>query len=322
MKSLPSAPVLPNPPSSQGTGVTVTPINYHEWSDCVLLSNGIVEAVVVPSIGRVMQMRRAGETDGVFWENRALDGRRHDEASNEWINFGGDKCWPAPQSAWPERQGHAWPPPVTFDARPLQAVVAHNGVTLASPIDPDYGIGFVRCVELDSRAPVMRIRTEFHKILGAPVRVAVWTITQMRDPERIFVLLPETTKFVEGWVRLIESEPKDLRKEGRMLSLARNPRVHVKIGTEANSLLWVGPAATVRIDTERAPGEYPDGGCVTELYTSPDPLPYVELETMSPLADMRAGDCIIQTAVYALTPRSAVDPESEARKAFHDRRRR
>jgi hypothetical protein len=275
-----------------------------------------MEAIVVPSIGRVMQLRRAGQTDGMFWENRALYGQLHDAAPSEWINFGGDKCWPAPQSGWPERQGRAWPPPAAFDARPLQAVVADSGVTLASPLDPDYGIAFVRRVELDPRAPIMRIRTEFHKILGAPVRVAVWTITQMRDPERIFVLLPETTKFAQGYVRLIKTEPADLRTEGRMLSLSRNPRADAKIGTEANSLLWVGPSAAVRIDIEHAPGEYPDGGCVTEVYTSPDPLPYVELETMSPLADMRAGDCITHTTVYTLMPRSAVDPESEARKIF------
>lgn len=316
MESLPSVPAPLDSPSSRDSGVTVTQVSYHGWPDSYVIANGIVEAVVVPSIGRVMQLRRAGQSDGAFWENRALDGQLHDSAPTEWINFGGDKCWPAPQSGWPERQGHAWPPPVTFDARPLQVVIADNGVTLASPFDLDYGIGFVRRVELDPRAPIMRIQTKFHKIRGAPVRVAVWTITQMRNPERIFVLLPETAKFAQGYVLLIKTEPADLRREGQMLSLSRNPRADAKIGTEANSLLWVGSAAAVRIDTERAPGEYPDGGCVTEVYTSPDPLPYVELETMSTLADMRAGDCITHTTVYTLMPRSAVDSESEARTIF------
>ena len=30
---------------------------YHEWKDAILLSNDKVEAVIVPSIGRVMQFR-------------------------------------------------------------------------------------------------------------------------------------------------------------------------------------------------------------------------------------------------------------------------
>lgn len=315
LKSLAIAPAVPNS-RSDGTGVTVSRISYHGWSDCLMISNGIVEAVVVPSIGRVMQLRHACETDEVFWENRALDGRLHEEGSKEWINFGGDKCWPAPQSAWPKMQGRAWPPPETFDARPLQAVVAENAVRLASSVDPDYGIGLVRSVELDQRLPVMRIRSEFHKSAGAPVRVAVWTITQMRDPERIFVLLPETTKFAEGYVRLIKTELTDLRRDGRMLSFSRNPRADVKIGTEASSLLWVGTDAAMRIDTGRAAGEYPDGGCLTEVYASPDPLRYVELETFSPLAEMKVGDRISTTTDYTLMRRSAGDVEAEARKAF------
>src|ERR1044071_7118728 len=48
--------------------------NYHGWANSILLSNGRVEAVIVPAIGRVMQFRFAGEEDGPFWENRALDG--------------------------------------------------------------------------------------------------------------------------------------------------------------------------------------------------------------------------------------------------------
>jgi hypothetical protein len=74
-------------------------------------------------------------------------------------------------------------------------------------------------------------------------------------------------------------------------------------------MLWVGSDTALRIETERAPGEYPDGGCITEVYTSPDPLRYVELETMSPLANMSAGEFISHTAVYTMMPRSEVGPE-------------
>lgn len=299
---------MPATPSCRGTGVSVARVSYHGWTNCYLIANGSVEAVVVPSIGRVMQLRLAGETEGVFWENRALDGQLHDAASEEWINFGGDKCWPAPQSGWFTRQGRDWPPPATFDSRPLQAMAVDRGVVLTSSIDPDFGIQFVRRVELDPQLPVMRIRTEFHKILGSPVRVGVWTITQMPEPERIFMLLPEGSRFGNGYVRLMEGEPNNLRMEGRMLSLTRHPRAYVKIGTESSSLVWMGTRSVVRVDTDYSPGEYPDGGCVTEVYTNPDPLPYVELEVMSPLADMCAGDCIDQATIYSVTPRPAGGP--------------
>jgi len=54
--------------------MTIKRIPYHGWPDSLLLSNGTVEAMVVPALGRVMQFRFAGEESGAFWENRELDG--------------------------------------------------------------------------------------------------------------------------------------------------------------------------------------------------------------------------------------------------------
>ncbi|MGA3371474.1 MAG: DUF4380 domain-containing protein [Terracidiphilus sp.] len=294
-------------------------MEYHGWANCYRIANGSVEAFVVPAIGRVMQLRLRGEEEGAFWENRELDGRLHDAASQEWINFGGDKCWPAPQSAWPEFQGREWPPPVGFDSRPVEAVAAGRGVMLTSPVDPGFGIQVVRHVEVDAEQPVLRIRTEYRKIAGTPVRVGVWSITQMREPERVFVPLPEQSKFADGYVRLMETEPEGLRIEAGLLSLARHPSACVKIGSDATSMAWVGPNCVVRIDAEPGPGEYPDGGCVTEVYTNPDPLPYVELEAMGPLATLSAGDSVERTTTYTILARSTADAEAEAHKILCSR---
>ena len=51
--------------SHGATTIKTTP--YRGWNEAFLLSNGTVEAVVVPAIGRVMQFRFAGpsvENDG------------------------------------------------------------------------------------------------------------------------------------------------------------------------------------------------------------------------------------------------------------------
>jgi hypothetical protein len=78
----------------------------------------------------------------------------------------------------------------------------------------------------------------------------------------------------------------------------------------------VGRNCVVRIDAESGPGDYPDGGCVTEVYTNPDPLKYVELETLGPLTTMNVGDQIRQTTVYTVKPRSTSNPEDEGRGAL------
>jgi hypothetical protein len=296
--------------------VSVERIPYHGWPNCYLISNGSVEALIVPAIGRVMQLRLAGEADGSFWENRALDGQLHDAGSSDWINFGGDKCWPAPQTVWTERQGRDWPPPAAFDARPVEAVACERGVVLTSPIDPGFGIQIVRHVELDSERPIMRIGTEYRKLAGGAVRVGIWTVTQLQEPEQVCILLAARSKFPAGYLRLLAAEPAGLKIDGRLLSFARHPRQPAKVGTDGSSLAWVGRNCVVRIDAEAGPGEYPDGGCVTEVYTNPDPLEYVELETLGPLTTMNAGDLIEQTTVYTVMPRSTPDPQAEARKAL------
>ncbi len=84
------------PQVSSSPGVTIALVAYHGWSGSFTISNGAVEATVVPAIGRVMQFHFVREED-VFWENRSMDGQAPDPASDKWDNFGGDKSWPSPQ---------------------------------------------------------------------------------------------------------------------------------------------------------------------------------------------------------------------------------
>jgi len=306
--------IASEPPAGLGVGTSIASIAWHGWTDCYLLSNGVIEAIVVPAIGRVMQLRLAGDTVGTLWENRALDGQTQQTARRDWLNFGGDKCWPAPQSEWPALLGRDWPPPHTFDSLPMEAIATERAVILSSQVDPDFGIQVVRHVELDPKRPVMRIRTEFRKLSGDPVTVSIWTITQMQDPERICALLPAKSRFPRGYIPLLNAEPAGVKIESGVLSLVRHPRAYVKIGADAASLAWVGQNCVVRIDTEVEPGEYPDGGCVTQIYTNPNPLHYVELETLGPLATLSAGGLMERTTVYTVLPRTMVDPTLEALK--------
>jgi len=307
--------------SGSGSGesnsrMSISRVSWHGWSDCFLIENGVVEAIAVPAIGRVMHFGLAGQKAGCFWQNRALDGQMHQKASSEWSNFGGDKCWPAPQSAWPRLQGRGWPPPAAFDSLPMQANAASGSIGLTSPLDPALGIQLVRHVELEPGKPVMRIRSEFRKLFGSPVQTSVWSIAQLREPERVSMLLSPKSRFPDGYVRLMKGEPASLKIDGQVLLLSRHPRDQVKIGADAASLACVGPDYVIRIDAQSGPGEYPDGGCLTEVYTSPDPLQYVELETLGPLTTIGTGVQIDRTTVYTIRPRSTPDAVAEALSAF------
>jgi hypothetical protein len=70
----------------------------------------------------------------------------------------------------------------------------------------------------------------------------------------------------------------------------------------------------VRIDSPRiAAGGYPDQGSSAEVYTNPNPLRYVELEMLGPLATLNVGDKIERTNTYTLFRRTGRDPAAEAR---------
>jgi hypothetical protein len=296
--------------------VSIAKITYRGWAGSYLLSNGIIEAVVVPAIGRIMQLRLVGDATGTLWENSELDGKVHHADSEEWLNFGGDKCWPAPQSEWQQHQDRAWPPPTGFDPAPMHAEVTGNTLELSSAVESGWGIQVVRRIELKADQSVLRIQTEYRKLHGTPVKVAVWSITQMQEPERVCMLLDPQSKLPGNYVHLLAAEPAELRIQGSVLSFERHRRAFTKIGSDGSSLAWIGANCVVRIDVEAMPGNYTDGGCHTEIYTNPDPLPYVELETLGPLTKMSIGDRIQHNANYTVTRRSTRDLLDEAQMVF------
>lgn len=279
---------------------TITKTNYHGWPNSYVMSNGTVEAIVVPAIGRVMQFRFVGEETGPFFENRAMDGKQGIPASTEWGNFGGDKTWPAPQEDWPKVMPRAWPPPVAFDSMPVEASVEGDSIRLTSRVDPHYGIRAERLIALGATDAVMSIKTTYHKVEGEPRKVGVWIITQLGEPD--FVFIP--TSMAEKYIRQSEETPYGLRVGKTGLALKRHAGKSSKIGTDADSLFWVGPKIAVQIESTRQGGEYPDKGSSAEVYTNPNPLTYVELEMLGSLSTMRNGDKISQQNTYRLYRRA------------------
>lgn len=175
----------------------------------VVLNNPAAEVIVVPSIGRVMSFRLArpsGTGDATpFWRNAAMSSKAVDPASSDWLNFGGDKTWPAPQSQWSQLAGRAWPPPAGFDAAvnqaelPGNAGLGPNQMALVSPVDARYGIRARRVITLDEKRPILTIETTYTKITGPEVRVSVWVATQTRSPERVFAVVSAHSKFANGF---------------------------------------------------------------------------------------------------------------------------
>ena len=313
------------------TGTVDSTTAFHGWG-ALVLRNGHQRVTIVPAIGRVMGFDFAQEegspaTRDPFWSHPQL-GAALAPDHDGWINYGGDKAWPAPQSDWPRVAGRGWPPPVTFDARPYAPSVDRSEVELLSAVDPAYGIRVRRRIALFD--DLMLITTTYEKVEGAPVRIAVWTITQLQPPERIFVRLPPRSAFAGGYRSRLPAPPRDLRTDGRLLSLAHDATEKTMITSDGDALLWLGEGRSLVIETldaseSPAPAaqenrSWPDGAHA-QIYTSPDAdQRYVELELLGPLADLRAGQSTSMRVRYRLIRRAEKDPLREAQRIFDERR--
>src|SRR5438105_5528874 len=267
-----------------------------------------------PAIGRVMQFHFVDE-GSVFFENREMDGKAPDPVAKDWGNFGGDKSWPSPQADWEKVTKRSWPPPVAFDSMPVQATAKGKAVELGSAVDPAYGIRERRRIELAQDKPLMTITTTYEKVSGDPVKVGVWVITQMAEPQRAFIVLPAKSQYPDGYTKLMDVLPHDLKVEDGLLSLTRDRKDATKIGTDGGTLLWMNEQYVLRINSPRvADAEYPDQGSSAEIYTNQDPLAYIELETLVALSTMKVGDHIQRTNTYTLQHRTGKDPVEEAKK--------
>ena len=277
--------------------VAITKTNYHGWPNSFVIANETAEVIVVPTIGRVMQFKFVGETEGPFWENRAMDGKTPIPTSKEWGNFGGDKTWPAPQADWPKITPRSWPPPIAFDSQPVEARVEGEQLRLISPVDPHYGIRTERVIALHRTEAKMTIETTYFKVEGEPRKVGVWIITQLGEP--VDVILRATT---EKYVKQSKDLPMNLRfDKADGFHVKRDPSKSTKIGTDASVLEWRDRKFTLSIESPRMAGaEYPDEGSSAEVYTNPNPLTYVELEMLGPLRTLKTGDSLSQKNSYTL----------------------
>jgi hypothetical protein len=288
----------------------IEPVTYRGWTNAWRLANQEAEVIVVPAIGRVMSFRFL-HGENVFWEDRSLAGQRGNWNGKEWINFGGDKTWPAPEADWGRHTGRKeWMPPPAFDSLPVEARVEGRQVVLTSPVDPYYGVRTVRRLSLFGSN--LQILTRYEKVSGDPFKIGIWVISQFKDPVAVYMPVPANSIFTNGHF-IFGPEPwPQLQRRGAVLEMTRDRKTAHKMGGDARQLLWVGAHEMCLVSASSSSvGEYPDRGASAEVYTNPDPKEYVELELLGPLAQLQPGQTITLTSLYQLQRRTQKDAAAE-----------
>ncbi|MBI2300605.1 MAG: hypothetical protein HYU66_16985, partial [Armatimonadetes bacterium] len=269
-------------------GVRVEEIDYRGWPGSVYLTNGQVDVVLVPAVGRLMRFAYTWD-DNPLWENPALYGSARPETATDWFNFGGDKAWPAEQDRWPADMGRAWPPDTALDGLPHRAEILGDGtVRLISPVSTTYGVRAIRTFRLDPRRPRLTIVQRFQKVQGPAKLCTIWNVTQCDHPDVVYLPTYTAGSFKAGYrnISLPTKKPGNHRVAEGVLQITRDPALPSKFGSDspAGWIAWVKGSLVVSEHlTYVSGGSYPDKGCCEEVYTSPDAAgEYIEMELLSP----------------------------------------
>lgn len=284
--------------------VTVTRLTWHGWAGSVRLSNGIVEAVVVPAIGRVMCFQFIGhpETSPVFvnqeWEGKTVA----DADPATWAAFGGDKLWPSPQGEWAGHNVRAWPPDQAFDGDPEIAQDVPGGVRLTTPDSTAFAARATRTLTLKPGEARLYIAQTLLKDSDASggrdgFPIGLWSVTQTRGDGTVFLPLPTGGTPPPGFRSLGDAGDTPaapyFTTQARLLRIIRDRTKSHKVGAGAPAgwmaSLYGGTVLFSEHSPYRPGALYPDGGSAAEVYTNAGATAYIEMEMLGPLAPLSHG---------------------------------
>jgi len=303
------------------------PTTYKGWKAHVL-ENDLVRLHVVPDVGGRVIQYALGEKE-FFWVNPALTGKTSPKTGLDpdggWLNYGGDKLWPAPQG-WDNDRQWPGPPDAVLDGQPYRAEtdLEPAAIRLTSRDDPRSGIRFSRRIRLHPRSSRVSVEATMTNIDDKPRRWGIWAHTQLDaglpgsdDYNRLmraWCPINPQSHFERGYQVIFGEKDNpsfEVDAKRRLLKVSYQYKVG-KIGLDSHA----GWVATVdgrrgdvfvqrfKFEPER---EYPDGASVEfwhnglgriyaynkwmEMPDSRAENPYVfESEVLSPFARLRPGE--------------------------------
>ena len=276
--------------------ITVRTETYEGWTGCFRVSNGLVDLVVVPQIGRIMRFGAVGQRN-LLWEGERKNGEPPDNSG--WKNWGGDKVWPAPQDSW------GWPPETEYDGATWNVTAVQNGVHMQSTSkSAKLGLRFERTILLKQGSKEASIQNTLINDSGIAVRHGVWEICQVDNPESCLLPTWKSSKQPTGWHAFSADNRGEFVSElDGELTIKRDAKTGWKYGSGSPkgyvSANFPGFSITLKTKVD-ARAEYADQGSALQVFTSPDPWKYVELELTGPLTSLKPGQSTSITVTMTL----------------------
>ena len=154
---------------------------YQGW-ETYRLGNGIVSLEVALSLGGRLIQYSLGPHH-FLWANPDLAGKRPPASGlgpgGTFLNWGGDKLWPAPQG-WDGPDQWPGPPDAVLDGSPYSAdKLAGPALRLTSQKDVRSGIQFSRVVTLEDGSSILHVHATMKNIDTKSRSWGIWTVTQL-----------------------------------------------------------------------------------------------------------------------------------------------
>jgi hypothetical protein len=307
----------------------LTETKFRNWNS-TQLRNDFIQVNVTPQLGGRILGYQLGD-HAFLWANPALQGQLPPPsglgADGAWLNWGGDKLWPAPQG-WKGVEEWPGPPDPVLDGSPQVAKVlerrdASIALELTSPKDARTGIQFSRVIRIFDGTSRVNVVAKMANISTRPIRWGIWTVTQLDAGNRLgsdwnpnfytYAPLNPESRFPHGYRVLFgeASNPEIQLDDVHRLLRLQYKRIVGKVGIDSPDG-WLanvdGSAGYVFVQSFnfQRNAVYPDGSSVevwtnglgtieawgrtVHMETDPIDNPYVvESELVSPYAALAPG---------------------------------
>ncbi|HAL92054.1 MAG TPA: hypothetical protein DCM68_03410 [Verrucomicrobia bacterium] len=269
----------------------ILPSGFLGWTNAYRLQNDRAEAVLVPAIGRLVHFAPP-QGASPFRLESSLQGQVPAEGER-FFNIGGDWFWPVSQARWASfsDDGKDWPPPAPLADRPwtCSAWTDADGAQCARftrAYGPPLNLEASRLFRLASGSAALEVHQRIERTAPSDIPVVLWNISQIAQAEQIVLPVEKTSKFRGGLKALMGRKPgrRQLANCGEAATYRVSPGAETKLGSDSPRG-WIaavrGAEVILESVTNTAVGDYPDGGCVVEVYSNHG-LGYSEIETLSP----------------------------------------
>lgn len=285
-------------------------INYNikrnKETEEIFMTNGIINVIAVPQQGgRILEYSINGFN--VLYRNKELEGKKNDinkeRIPENWLNFGGYKGWPAPQTVW------QWPPVFDIDQNTFRYEIKNSEksielklTSIISETKPIRGLQFIRTITLYDNCSDMSVEEKIVNHSENAVQWAVWDNTQVLSPG--FAEIKLNSNVFTGGITFYQdfdipsSNAYSIRKEERkILTINCNRMEKFKAGvvTDSGEVSYKCTAYDKNIILKKQfeyEGQvvYPHGSNI-EVYVDTS-LPYAELEILGGMKLIEPGKSI------------------------------